>query len=399
MRFGQAIRKHGAIGGQFCGTDVFGNSGLSITGRIGIKKLRGRSTRSSRQKIARASVELLEGRVLLSVENWVGGTGSWNDPTRWSGGAVPTYGDTVNITVPGSVVSGTDSERSDNITTAANTSLNIQAGASLFLDNGGTVSGTLTVAATQGQTAAGEIGAGSNTPLTFDGTTTMDGQFYQGNFTNNGTLGIDDASYFLSGTLTNNGSLNTTGGLNFGSNLDLINSTSGTITPLDDTGLAGNVTNSGVIEMNAGSSLAAIHNPGTIFVNNPSFTFSNQGDVENAGTLDFTVDQGIPEEFEVVNNTGILEKTGGTGTLDLHQLDGLQNTGTILDSSGTLILPQSRNLFNYFTNTIPAGTTFEATNGATITFPAGYGALTEIDGTVILSGPGSNFAPISGVTT
>ena len=58
--------------------------------------------RRSRRRYSLASVERLEERQMLSVVSWKSdGDGSWNDPTKWSTGAVPTSGDDVVIDRPG----------------------------------------------------------------------------------------------------------------------------------------------------------------------------------------------------------------------------------------------------------------------------------------------------------
>ncbi len=94
-------------------------------------------------------------------------------------------------------------------------------------------------------------------------------------------------------------------------------------------------------------------------------------------------------------NQGTIEKTGGTGTSTIL-IDGtIDNSGTIEAASGTLAL--SGSIAQVSNGTLTAGT-WDATGGATLSFPTGTN-ITDNEANVTIDGQGAAIAGIQGLST
>ena len=97
-----------------------------------------------------------------------------------------------------------------------------------------------------------------------------------------------------------------------------------------------------------------------------------------------------------INNSGMIEKTSGTGTSTILVNGTLSNTGTIEAESGTISLigddsHRSRS------STLTAGT-WNALNGSTLAFPSGT-VITTNQANITLDGTGATIAAIAGLTS
>jgi hypothetical protein len=245
----------------------------------------------------RPAVEQLEDRTLLSIVTWVGGTGDWNTPGNWSGGALPGSADDVQITTPGiSVTHSTGSHTVKSLTLSPGLLLS---GGSLNVTGTVQIDGTLTV------------GGGSGTL----NTVTVGGS---------GSLAVGSAG--SSGTITVSGNMT----LAQGAKVFLGNDThAGTVTfqgpgtqtqTLDS--LGGPTPGEVVFGAVGGSSLGI--QGGTTLVLGPNLLVHGKtGAINSAGSGTFL-------------NQGTIAADGG-GTLSLNPA-GWQNSGTLSASSGTLTL-------------------------------------------------------------
>ena len=97
----------------------------------------------------------------------------------------------------------------------------------------------------------------------------------------------------------------------------------------------------------------------------------------------------------VINNAGILRKTGGTGASSVTIMGQIENTGTIEADSGSLKL--SGTMAQVSSNTLTAGT-WNAEDGATLAFPTGT-AITASAANITLDGAGATIAAINGLSS
>ncbi|MCL4741384.1 MAG: hypothetical protein KJZ54_04195 [Phycisphaerales bacterium] len=357
------------------------------------KRIRGRGVGASG-----ASVEPLEGRVLLAAVAWTGGGDgtNWHDPNNWSNNAIPGAADDVTIDVaanPTIVYSNTAGNRTINsllsreainftggrltlLTTAtmeAATTLNggtLEGGTwtfdgiSLLFSNSGnnrlngpiTVNGDLDRAGASGVlTIAG--GLTLNGVLTIRGLDTVD---FSGTQTfSNGTItfandnsnshnlrvaGPDGSTLTIAANATVNGgspsnsaTIASTGtGTQALVNLGTINATTGTgiFISVED------LTNLGTVRATAG----------TLRITSNAWTSENGSLGTNGGTLDIggavtTVALGLPNFSRVggtVNVIGTIDNTGNTLTLNAQTGTFILNGGTI--TAGTVALTDGSQL-------------------------------------------------------
>jgi RHS repeat-associated protein len=115
--------------------------------------------------------------------------------------------------------------------------------------------------------------------------------------------------------------------------------------------------------------------------------------IEPGGTFLMKSDAGIANanDANVINNAGIIEKIGGTGTSPLGVVGPLNNTGTIEVDSGTLALGPT-SIVQLSGNTLTGGT-WVAGAGSTLLFPSGTN-INTIQGNVTLAGPTATIAGI-----
>jgi hypothetical protein len=115
-------------------------------------------------------------------------------------------------------------------------------------------------------------------------------------------------------------------------------------------------------------------------------------------TIDFQSDFSIACNPDVeINNAGLIEKTGGTGTSQIGPGDNftLVNTGTIEADSGTLSLGNP--IIQVAGNTLSGGT-WNALNGATLEFPNDTNITTN-NAHINLAGSGANITGLSGLNS
>jgi RHS repeat-associated protein len=120
----------------------------------------------------RPRLELLENRILLSADNWMGGSGNWSDTSHWSLGHAPGTGDTANITTTSAAtitIQNSDSIQVQNITTGSNDTLSFTGGSLTVTLGTSTLNGALSM------TAGSLTANGAGVSLTADGSTSISG--------------------------------------------------------------------------------------------------------------------------------------------------------------------------------------------------------------------------------
>ncbi len=208
-----------------------------------------------------------------------------------------------------------------------------------FSNMGGTIqvnSGTLSIAATGGSSSGGifTVAAGSTLDLTGGQTVTYAG-FYSGSGSGaialqGGTLavGTGGATFNFTGPVFqwSDGTIDTT--LGKPTNTGTINLTGSSGDSVHLTGTGGS-SNLGTIDQSGGA---------TLDLDSPA-TLNNQ----SSGVYDFATDASISEDQSggTFVNSGILEKTGGSGTSSLDSAINFRDTGTVSVQSGTLALGNS----------------------------------------------------------
>ena len=173
-----------------------------------------------------------------------------------------------------------------------------------------------------------------------------------------------------------------------------------------------------------GSFFGTVENDGTMTLNGNFMRahFINAGTIDQVGTLDVDLNANtlfenrglydlltdasivVPGDGSLGNmqfvNSGILRKSGGTGTSQIrHDGNGkaflLNNTGTVEVDSGTIqILDQPAQISG---TTLTAGTWSEQ-NGASLVFPVGTNIVTN-QGNLALDGAGATIAAIANLAT
>ena len=181
-----------------------------------------------------ATMEALEHRVMLSVINWTGTTGNWNDPTQWSGQQIPGTGD-VAIIPAGADVTMNTNVSVGTITAAGGSTVTLQTGMQLT-EQVGTYNGVLDC---DGLITGGGL-------LTLGGTTVMTGVIDGVPILNSGSLTLNDAEVYGGLGFTNSGFITITNGVALAGGVTLTNEPGASITVTDDYGLTPS-TNAGAV--------------------------------------------------------------------------------------------------------------------------------------------------------
>ena len=308
----------------------------------------------------------------LSAATIDGGTVTINGTLELDVGAVLNNGSLGNF---GQInVSGTGNAL-DHEAVTANHALEVMAGGALTIDLGSTVAnggGTITVDGTATLTLNDAILNGGR--LVNDGTvdSTSTSAIDNANITNSGTMestgGVLTIDPALSMILINSGTLQANGG-----ELDIANepvTNTGTLQAIDDS----------ILKL---SSLTVTNTDGTVSDDSGS-TIDLVGSVISGGTLtisgilDATGTSAIDDAN--ITNSGTLESTGGTFTIDAAS--SLTNTGTLEANGGNLIIDTvfSGNAEITGASMIELGaSSSNAYSAATITFAAGATGTLVLD--------------------
>jgi hypothetical protein len=271
------------------------------------------------------------------------------------------------------------------LTVEAGSTLNTEAGQSLSLQVDLINSGTMTLAGSLNGTT---VNAG-----TF--AWTGGGISGSGGFNNQGNLAWSGGT--LTNTLVNQGNLNWSGGTVNGI---LINSgamtVSGTGTmAIDNVGVLtnhGTITQTGTAQVQFNSSNFTYPQLTGILNNAPDGTYNLTGDGGlQSGTL-YTSSGSYPFGSGVINNSGLFEKTGGTGTSIIAPSIAFNNTGTVEVDSGTMAFNGGGSITtgNYVFNN---GSVVQLAGGSETLSGAinisGNGTL-QINGAVVSAGGGNS---------
>jgi hypothetical protein len=310
-----------------------------------------------------------------ATATWLGGTGNWNDPTKWSGGVVPNNGTPVGTTYAvvidggkpaASVVTLNQIATVDALTVNADDALTIANGQRLIVENSGAGTGTITNAGTIRLDSTGSI-----TALFAEGVVTLSG--------GGSVLMSDNSSNHIRGnldeTLTNVDNI-IRGAGQMGAGLTLVNQ--GTILADQPAGIdidaTGPLTNSGTMGASGGSRLlvefTAVSNSGTVRADSTGGNATIQldsasvtgGTVElvGAGAGQLTLDDGSVNATVVNNATGSIIATADDNTLG----------GTVTNASGGRI-----RVLDSATLQLTAGSTY--TNNGTLSLESS-GAATAL---------------------
>ena len=261
-----------------------------------------------------------------SAITWIAtGSGNWDTPGNWSGGAVPGSGDDVSISTsaPATItITSIDTESVHSLTTAANDTLSMTGG-SLAVAANSTLSGALSV--TGGTLAAN----GTGTVLSATGSTSIDAaSLYAEGGT---TLSLPNLSSYT-GVAANYTSttLEATGA---GSTLDLSNLTSFSSNPSNNDGIAVNALAGGHVKI---SSLTAA-------TGNIAFDANGAGSVLNLSQLaSFSASGGEVSQGIQATSSGQILDADLTSLNDVYlTLDG---TGTFSSSQITALTDSDFNL-------------------------------------------------------
>ncbi len=175
-------------------------------------------------------------------------------------------------------------------------------------------------------------------------------------------------------------------------------------------GAGGTLTNKGTINL-AGPNEKVIYNDGTLDnfgtiiqtgTGNLGLHSDNQAPTilenEPGGSYLIESDSGVnnPSGGETeIDNSGLIQKTAGTGTTTILVNGRLSNTGTIEADSGNISL--SATVAQISGNTLKAGT-WNALHGSTLVFPGGT-TITSNQGNITLDGNGAAVVALSGLTS
>jgi hypothetical protein len=254
-------------------------------------------------------LELFEDRTLLSVVNWIGGSGDWNTPTNWEGGELPGPDDDAVISVAGITVTHSTTAY-DQIKT-----LELVDGAGITLE---LTSGTL-----------GVVDADFN-----DNTVSVKGQatlmiHSQAVSTGHFEMVEFDATISGAGTLTTHGDALWSAGVLDG-DWTVPSGSTLTISGPENKLVRGTLTNAGTVLWSGigrigVSSLTVINNlEGGLWVcqNDTPFAFRND---DGFATHPF-------------NNYGTFRKDGGSGQTSFDSFGPFHNFGRVEVKTGTLIM-------------------------------------------------------------
>jgi hypothetical protein len=298
---------------------------------------------------------------LAQTDAWKGGTGNWNDSTKWSAG-VPTSTSNVfidNGNPSASAVTVSDVEQSGNLTIDSDDSVSVLSNALLTV-SGPTISnaGTLAIAATSG---------GANFDISGAVTLTGAGTLNMSNSANNIIFGYGQGT---GATLTNESTIQGSGTIQPGcsntfNNQHIVNANQST--PLILSICSGPSTNTGKLEATNGGTLTL------------------EGNTEGAGTFDNTgggIIHAEPSSIVQLYGSAIVKNgtltTSGSGAVQCAgnngfcTLDGATNSGTHQVVSGG----------EYLANTITNNGSFQVGTIST-------GVNLDISGNVILKGTGT----------
>lgn len=312
-------------------------------------------TRSSRKASLAIGVIYLKLIVVCGIvpavaqDNWKGGSGNWNDGTKWTAG-VPTSSSSVFVdhgTAGASAVTVSDSEQSGNLTIDGDDSVTLVSNG-IFNVFGPTISnaGTLAISATSSQSSTGKTQCvGNNGMCTLDGTTIS------------GTHQIVTGYENLTNTVTNNSSLQMLGTASNNVNIDILGSAV----------LAG----SGTLTMGGiGNIIFGFYQP------SPGNTLTNQSTIAGGGTINPNAGNNFINQH-IVSATQNLTINGNFTNA---------STGTLKVSKGkTLYI--SGGLFTNFSGTTLTGGKYMVTgqlafDGASITNNAAGITLTGTTATI-----------------
>jgi hypothetical protein len=277
-------------------------------------------------------------------DEWTGANfavdNNWSDPANWSLGAVPGTSDIALFTNNASVSSTTANV--DVPFTVAGVTIDSSWGGTVNVNKALTVSGNFSLASgtVDGNGVLSMAGSGSS----WSGGILSPGT---GGFSNSGTLTLSNTStiFLDTGTLTNTGT----------------------------------ITQSGSADLQ----------------------IQNKATLSNVGTYDITADSGMvqggstPDTF---SNSGILEKTGGSGTSTIAP--NLDNTGTMEVLSGTVDV--SGTVTQVANNSLGGGTWEALSSATTVTsLDISSGSFTTIgSGAIVtLSGGNATFTNLSNLAT
>jgi hypothetical protein len=273
------------------------------------------------------TVSLFSMPASAQTDNWLGGTGNWSDPSKWSAG-VPTATSNVfidNGNGQASVVTVDGGFQCNNLTIDADDTLTIQGGAALVI-NGSAIANrgkiNVTTAFSGGNApAALTIAAGKSVQLAGLGVVTLIDVAHQAAALINGGAGA---------TLTNaNNLIQGSGQIGQAGGLALVNQSAGVI----------NANQSGfglLLDMPAGG--------------------ANQGLIEATGGGSLMFSQGI-----TVNNAGGTITASGAGSVVL--LEDVTQGGTLTTSGGGLIQAQAATLDGVTHGTLNNQGTFALVSG------------------------------------
>ena len=260
-----------------------------------------------------------------------------------------------------------------------------------FSNENGNISvstGTISLAAAGGTSAGGHFTVASGAFLNLTGGQSVT---YSGSFTGSGSGAIA-----LSGGTLAIG----TGGASFNFSGPLFQWSGGTI----DTTLGG-LTNLGTINLTGASGEAvhltgnrAVTNVGTI-VQSGAATLDLDAPVtlanEPSGVYNFATDATISEDGQggTFLNSGVLEKTGGTGTSQIDQGISFHGTGTVSVGSGTLNIANTGAII---TAGSLSGGTWVIAGGSTLSL---QGNIATLGATVMLEGQGASFPALDSLSS
>ena len=324
--------------------------------------LRFRSVRAfpSLKRLAfRPRLEAFEERTLLSTVTWVGGSGDWDNPVNWSGGALPGPGDDAVIDTPDVTV--THSLAIYDVVHG----LTLGAGERVGFDLS---AGTLSLV----------DGALNDNSFTLSGPGTF---IVSGQADSTGTFGLlsPDATLSGPGTLTAYGDFTWTGGIMDGTTTV---APGGSLALLGQANkvVRGTLNNAGTVTW-ADSGRVGV-SASTVINNLPGALF----DVQSDAPFYFRNDDGFaPHPF---NNAGTFRKSAGSGVTTADAYMQFNNSGLVDVQTGTLSLQggSATGRFNLEADATLdfAGDTYTFNDGSAVTGP---GTLHLGGGTLTVNAP------------